>query len=448
MTCQRCGNPMQPGDKFCGSCGAVALPPAPQAEKVVPEPPLRAQSTSYAPRRRNRLWINVAAISLLLLVSIGAVAALALNSGLELSGSSDPQPAGDPVGGAPTQREETQDPEVALVSPNAPPDPAFDKLLPTLRQRTNTEIMLPAELPDELRNVAVDADASGDSYGILFLAEPTGNVVEEYVHAYDAGTLSVSPEWEVKDSGGNFEATSVEKVDLPDGTRATLRYMEPVDEVVNYGPQWEGEFERYGNTYTLNIPSSDPSGKAARQVLSSMVLLPASEGEETNETTAPGAGDLEAEAEEAAGDYYWAADLEDWAFTYEHLDSETRSRFTREEWFEKNQWLADQGEATYYIESVELDETSQDPLAEVSVRITSEDGSSFVRDTFWVLENGEWLHRFGQEEYDSLMPGVPFEEWVEDEGGATPDGTEQYQNVPSPDELFPEDTNGDEGEGI
>ncbi len=27
-------------------------------------------------------------------------------------------------------------------------------------------------------------------------------------------------------------------------------------------------------------------------------------------------------------------------------------------------------------------------------------------------------------------------------------GTEQYQNAPSPDQSFPEDTNGGEGEGI
>jgi hypothetical protein len=32
--------------------------------------------------------------------------------------------------------------------------------------------------------------------------------------------------------------------------------------------------------------------------------------------------------------------------------------------------------------------------------------------------------------------------------GATPDGAEQYQNVPSPDESFSEDTNGGEGEEI
>ncbi len=66
----------------------------------------------------------------------------------------------------------------------------------------------------------------------------------------------------------------------------------------------------------------------------------------------------------------------------------------------------------------------------------------------FAFEGGEWKHRFSEEEIDLFGSGVPFEEWVEEKKGATPDGTEQYQNAPSPDELFPEDTNGDEGEGI
>ena len=41
------------------------------------------------------------------------------------------------------------------------------------------------------------------------------------------------------------------------------------------------------------------------------------------------------------------------------------------------------------------------------------DGSFFVRDTFFVFEGGEWNHRFSKDEYDLLMPGVPFEEFVE-----------------------------------
>ncbi len=261
---------MQPEDKFCGSCGAVALPPAPQAENVVPEPPLRAQSTSYAPRRRNRLWINVAAISLLLLVSIGAVAALALNSGLELSGSSDPQPAGDPVGGAPTQREETQDPEVAPVSPDAPPDPAFDLLLPTLKERSTAPMMLPAEVPNEFENVAVDADASGNRYGVLFLNTPPDEIVQSFVRAGTVATLTATPESEVVPNE-YFEATSIESVELPDGTEATLNRMEPVGGGGTQGPYLEGRFDKYGYAYALTVTSDAISEDAIRQVLSTMV---------------------------------------------------------------------------------------------------------------------------------------------------------------------------------
>ncbi len=55
---------------------------------------------------------------------------------------------------------------------------------------------------------------------------------------------------------------------------------------------------------------------------------------------------------------------------------------------------------------------SEEPLAEVSVRLTGEDGSSSIRTTYFVYEGGSWKHRFGQEEIDLFGPGVPYEEWV------------------------------------
>lgn len=158
-----------------------------------------------------------------------------------------------------------------LRSAERSPDPAFDPLLPTLRERTTAPIMLPAELPEELKNVAVDADLSGDSYGILFLHRPTGNTVERYIHANDAGTLTASPE--PQETSEYFEATSEETVELPDGTEAKLRYMEPTLEG-NYGPYWEGSFEKQGYTYTLSVPLADSSGDVARRALSTMVKVP------------------------------------------------------------------------------------------------------------------------------------------------------------------------------
>lgn len=164
-------------------------------------------------------------------------------------------------------------------------------------------------------------------------------------------------------------------------------------------------------------------------------------------STAPLGDNFVADAEEAAGDYYRAAGLEDWAYTYEHLDSETQGMFTEEEWAQKNQYYWDQNETIYDILSVEQLPDPEEIITEVEVRITGEDGSSFVRTTYWVLEDGEWLHRFSQEEIDSFMPELSFEEFVEAQEG-TSSGNSGEQTVPNFDELFPEDTNGDAGEGI
>jgi len=106
-------------------------------------------------------------------------------------------------------------------------------------------------------------------------------------------------------------------------------------------------------------------------------------------------------------------DREDWGYTYKHLNSETQSRFTQKEWFEKNQWLSDNYPAIYHELSVDLSGASQQPLAEVRVRLTGEDGSSSIRNTYFVYEDGLWKHRFGREEYDLLMPGASYEEFVE-----------------------------------
>ena len=135
-------------------------------------------------------------------------------------------------------------------------------------------------------------------------------------------------------------------------------------------------------------------------------------------STAPLDNDSIAEAEGAARDYYQAAEFEDWDYTYEYLDSETQSMFTEEEWAQKNQWYWDQSDTTYDILSVKMVSSSEEPLTEVAVRLIGEDGSSFVRTTYWVLEDGEWLHRFSQEEIDLFMPELSFEEFVEANGAA------------------------------
>jgi hypothetical protein len=125
----------------------------------------------------------------------------------------------------------------------------------------------------------------------------------------------------------------------------------------------------------------------------------------------PGANP-EAEAEEAAVDYYQAAGSEDWQYTYDYLDSETQTMFTEGEWFQKNQWFADADSTIYHIDSVEMESTSDEPVADVELSLTSEDGSSWTRTTYFVLEEGVWKHRFSQEETDHFMPGTPLDEFV------------------------------------
>ena len=55
---------------------------------------------------------------------------------------------------------------------------------------------------------------------------------------------------------------------LPDGTEAQLRYMVPVEELVNYGPYWEGTFDKGGY---LSVFLGQDGKSIAKQALSTMV---------------------------------------------------------------------------------------------------------------------------------------------------------------------------------
>jgi hypothetical protein len=198
--------------------------------------------------------------------------------------------------------------------------------------------------------------------------------------------------------------------------------MVPAGRAGSQGPFWEGKFDKAGYTYRLIVTKTqDITKDEIQQVLSTMVEVRGEvAGEGTQESTEPTEPELTAplgdnfvgDAEEAAEEYYQAAGLEDWEFTYEHLDSETQNLFTEEEWIKKNQYYWDQSETTYNILSVEQLPDPEEIITEVEVRITGEDGSSFDRTTYWVLED-EWLHRFSQEEIDLFMPDLSYEEFVE-----------------------------------
>jgi len=200
---------------------------------------------------KRALWAVAVGVLLVLLAGAGAAYA-AFGLGTHLLGVGNPQSSGAEEA-FPAQQEGTEETSASapLVSPDAPPDQAFDRLLPTLRQKTRARIMLPAELPLPLKNVAVDEGLRGNGYGVLFLREPPDGVEERFVRVKVHGTLTASPEAESR-SNEYFEAARVEEVELPDGTGATLRYLEPVGEKGGtQGPYWEGKFDKGGATYTL-----------------------------------------------------------------------------------------------------------------------------------------------------------------------------------------------------
>jgi hypothetical protein len=477
-----------------------------------------------------------------LLVGAGAMVLTNFGSGASLLGGAEKDTA--PSGTSDASKGSSESSESPGVKPDAPPDPAFEHLLPTLEGMTDASIMLPARLPDEMGLPAIYGYYSGEGYGIVFPYGPT-ETVPEVSNAQTLGSLRAYPE-EEDVANEFFDAERIEEVVLPDGTEATLRYMVPAGRSGSQGPFWEGKFDKDGYTYNLTvIKPKEITEDQVRRALSTMVLVPDSGGASTTSepswmsdeeiasleefgrrydeavrgedweatysmldessqqqfteeewaqkqqvlidasgppaplervtveqdeeaadgpvtlrlsyedgtaesmmamipmvvddpgdsgepqrilteeeiskleelptsgSSTPSATNLEAEAEQAAGDYYRAAGVEDWKYTYDHLDSQTQSKFTKGEWFKKNQWLADNYPTIYYILSVNLRSTSPEPIAQVGVRLTGEDGSSSTRSTFFVYEDGSWKHRFAREEYALFMPDASYKEFIE-----------------------------------
>jgi hypothetical protein len=143
----------------------------------------------------------------------------------------------------------------------------------------------------------------------------------------------------------------------------------------------------------------------------------------TGEDTSSPNDSEEASLDQTVEDYYLAAGAEDWEYTYDNLDSQTQSMFTDEEWSRKNQWFWDSNPTVYHILSIESDGYSEGSVAEVEVRITGEDGSSWTRTTYFVKEDGGWKHRFSEEETDLFMPDATFEEFVEAQTDASSEDT-------------------------
>jgi hypothetical protein len=118
-------------------------------------------------------------------------------------------------------------------------------------------------------------------------------------------------------------------------------------------------------------------------------------------------------ARRAAVEYYEAVDQKSWAYTYGKLDSQSQEMFTGREWYQRNQWFADN--EGLQLASMEVDMTGQSASgtqAEVNVPRTFENGVIIDRDTVFVLEEGSWKHRLIGRELFLFMPGATYEEFV------------------------------------
>ncbi len=119
---------------------------------------------------------------------------------------------------------------------------------------------------------------------------------------------------------------------------------------------------------------------------------------------APAGSAQEGAALEAVIAYYEAAELGDYAYTYDALDSAARQRYSYDGWLYANEQL-DTAASEFVVFSVE---ELPGHTAQVWVGLTAylPDGSSFDRYTRFVYENGAWRHALTMEEYgmfDSVL---------------------------------------------
>jgi hypothetical protein len=104
-------------------------------------------------------------------------------------------------------------------------------------------------------------------------------------------------------------------------------------------------------------------------------------------------------------------DRQDWGYAYDNLDSQTKQRFTRDEYVRKNQYFASVDPLAQSSPVIVSEITTSSPV-EVRVNQTFESGAIRARPTAFVYEGGSWKHQFSQEEYDLFLADASVEEFV------------------------------------
>jgi hypothetical protein len=389
--CPRCGSIAQAGDRFCGVCGATISPDAQDAAPTQEIPTVVQPPPSVPVRRGNRTLAVVIGLGALLfsMLAIGAIVGFDLLGGETAGGDGpEPKPAATTPSVENSQDTPAQDegPQTLSVGDSVEAR-GVKTTLNAVRILPTTDTDQPIESPDNLfvatdltfENTSDESVAVSDLYEFV-LQNEDGYSASQTTHTQQRPLLA---EGEIE-PGGKSSGDLVYEVP-PESKGLQL----------DYAP-FSGE-----KTYTWQV------GDASE--------IPGAE-----ESTSSEENQTEADLVEAVEDYYQAVDREDWGYTYQNLDSQTQAAFDEEEWYLKNQWFADNESLELATMDVTVNDTASDPVVGVSIYRAFKDGTSIDRDTFFVYEDNNWKHRFGEEEIWFFMPDVSFEEFVAAQGGSSP----------------------------
>ena len=413
--CTQCGSIVQPGNNFCGACGARVSPNAqitrPTLEIPRQNPPPRkvpAGARGGAPALIVGLGVVV-----VLLLGIGTIFGLALLRGESESGSApehrrvasqrsaDNENDKEEKATAPQPAEEEN-----LRVGDSVEDGGVRATLNDVRVLPTTVFDSPVESPDNIF-VATDLafeNVSDEPLSISSLLE----FVLKNEEGYSASQTMHTQQRQLSEGeispGQKMSGEIVYEVP-PDSRGLQLDYRPFLREDTH--TWYIGDAESLPK---VKAPQAKVPQAEAPQTASSSAS--ATQSASSSASAAQDPAGSESELIKAAVNYYQAVDQEDWAYTYDNLDSQTRSMFTEQEWYAKNKWYADNEGLKLSTIDVVVNGPTSEPVVSVTINRTFTDGTSIMRDTLFVSDGGLWKHRFSQEEIGLFMPGVPYKEFV------------------------------------
>lgn len=393
--CGRCGNAMQEGDRFCGTCGAAVLPPAPRAEQVIPEPAAAAQGGTPRRGRRSLLAVGVVVALLVLLAGGGALALVGLGPAAGLLGGSEPPSRQPSDRGKANSSGSGQTGGYTTTESTAPRPTTVD-----LMQRFVSDYYS-----------ALWGEDWAAAYSMLDEDSKRKITEEEWTRAQSALATSDGSSPIVS---AIVEGPYVSETQVPFSTKVKITHEDGTSEtrevtlVSEYVVDDADDFHRHLTDEELSYLRGALARGSAGESTASATPEPTAGPETTTSDLQPEGAD---QVREAAQQYYLAVDYREWDYTYFNLDSESQALFTEEEWAQKNRWYAEQDDPE--LDSMSIDVTMEGSTrAKVTVDRTFADGTFISRDTYFVWEDGWWRHHLTEEEKSIFMPGVPFEEFV------------------------------------